>query len=616
MVWIYDLETYPNYFCVGFEDYKTDERRQFEISERRDDSEDLRRFIHSKRWYLVGYNNRSFDNPILNYILGNKKVTAEKLYEIAQMIIREQRNKGGYSKEYQSFKRRYMYGETSYVSIDLMTLHASKALRVSLKEMEVSMCWPKVQDLPYPFDQKLTHEEMDKVAEYNFNDIGATKRFCELKDKDIALRLGVEKKFGLACLSDDPVKVGVNLFADMYENQVGSSEFREQRTFRDKINLGECILDKVMFKSKEFNDLLDILKATTITETKGALNFSVLYGGVRHDYGTGGIHSKDKPGIVEPPPGYVFMDADVGSLYPSLWIEYGWCPEHLNADTFIPLYKQIRDDRLNIYKPAAKKDPQAALMADTYKLMLNGSYGNLINEYSWLYDPLVAMKITLNGQLLLSMLSEAFTDHGFIVDSLNTDGITCMIPEDKLDLYYELCRKWEAHTGLVLEFAEYEKVIRRDVNSYLAVYKGGGVKEKGYFVRETPLGKGYDKPVVKKALYEYFINGKPIREYIEECDNIYDFCMMQKMGSQFKAVHNSEVLQKTNRFYASKDGAYLYKLKQAEKKQSHVMKDSGVTIMNDYEEVPIEERNINYDYYVREAEKVRRLIEPEQLTLF
>ena len=609
MVQIYDVETYPNAFCIGFENYENDERHLFEISPWKDESSDIRRFV-AKVSFLVGYNNNSFDNPILNYIMQNQAVTAPELYEIAQMIIREQRQKP-HSFAYKGFKRKYQFKPTSYRSIDLMTLHASKALRVSLKEMEVSMCWPKVQDLPYPFDKHLSKDEWEEVKKYNFNDIGATKEFCKRKDGDIALRIGIEEKFGLSCLSDDPVSVGVNLFANMYESQVGSSSFREGRTPRDEINLGECILDKVQFQSKEFNDLLTKLKATTIRETKGSLNYSVIYGGVQHDYGTGGIHSKDRPGIVKPPEGWIFMDADVGSLYPSLWIEYGWCPAHLDHDIFMPLYKQIRDDRLNIYKPKAKTDPEAALMADTYKLMLNGSYGNLINEYSWLYDPMVAMKITLNGQLLLSMLSEAFTDAGFVVDSLNTDGITCMFPADRLNDYYYICKNWEKHTGLLLEYAEYEKVIRRDVNAYLAVYKGGGVKEKGFFERQPKLGKGYDKPVVKKALYEYFINGKNIREFIESHKDIYDFCMMQKMGHQFKAVHNNVILQKTNRFYASKRDAYLYKLK-PDGSKGHVLKDSGVTIMNDY----AEGHRINYDYYVREAEKLRRLIEPAQLSLF
>jgi hypothetical protein len=83
------------------------------------------------------------------------------------------------------------------------------------------------------------------------------------------------------------------------------------------------------------------------------------------------------------------------------------------------------------------------------------------------------------------------------------------------------------------------------------------------------------------------------------------------MGKQFKAVHNQKELQKTNRFYASLNGAYLFKQK-ADKSMGHVLKDSGVTILNDF----AKGERINYSYYIREAEKLRRLIEPAQLSLF
>ena len=41
----------------------------------------------------------------------------------------------------------------------------------------------------------------------------------------------------------------------------------------------------------------------------------------------------------------------------------------------------------------------------TLKYALNGLSGNLQNEYSWCYDPYAVMKIRINGQLLLLMLS-------------------------------------------------------------------------------------------------------------------------------------------------------------------------------------------------------------------
>lgn len=310
MVQIYDIEVFPNFFCIGFEDYSSDKRWSFEISSRRDQRSELLAFVlDGKGKYYVGYNNGSYDNPILNYVLLNK-VTPADIYKVSQMIINEQRKKP-HSFEYKKFKKKYLYIKTPYISIDLMTLHASKKGRVSLKEMEVSMCWHKVQDLPYKFDTPLTEEQMDEVIEYNFNDIGATKQLCKIKQEDINLRLGIKKKFGLDCLSSDNVNLGVELFAKMYEDKVGDSSFRDARTYRPSIALGDCILDKVQFKSKKFNDLLTKMKKAVITQTKGALDYEVNYGGVLHVYGTGGIHSKDRAAKVKPPKGYVYIDADV-----------------------------------------------------------------------------------------------------------------------------------------------------------------------------------------------------------------------------------------------------------------------------------------------------------------
>lgn len=625
---IYDVETFPNFFCAAFEDYKTNQRWFFEISDYIDQSKELREFIHSSPLVLIGYNSMLFDNIILNMAL-RRKCIALDLFKAAQAIIEGQRETAPEEtkRKCRRLMKDYKHSD-AYVTIDLMRMIASKALRVSLKEMEVSMCWPKVQDLPKHYEELVFEEERDLIKDYNFNDVGATKELCKRVANDIDLRIKIEKEFGLKCLNKDGVRTGVDLFAMFYEEQVGHREFLKQRTNRSEIALKDCISDKVQFKSKPFNDLLNTLKSKVITKTKGALKYSVIYGGVKHDYGTGGIHSKDTPGIIKPRKGEIYMDADVNSLYPSLLIQLKACPAHLDPDVFLPRYEWFIEERLKA-KRNSKTDPMAKLISETYKLSLNGTYGNLINEWSWLYDPKAAMMITLNGQLFLSMLSERFTDAGFRVDSLNTDGITCFVSEDKMELYHEICKEWEEHTGLSLEFAEYDKVIRRDVNTYLAIYKelkdkNGDpyVKEKGDFVTEIKLGKGFDKPIVKKALYEYFVKGKNIEETIYGHDNIYDFCMMQKMGSKFKAVWNGERLQKTNRFYAAKgsEAAYLYKLDGV--KKSHVLTDSGVIIFNDYVDkkvkgkLPLKEYNINYDYYIREARNIQRAIEPEQLSLF
>lgn len=612
--WVYDIEVYPNFFCVTFRNLKTKEKIVFIIGyykeEYKDDTESLRQFIRGK--WLIGYNNHGYDDYVVNFILERKR-TPEQIKEFSNKIIESEN-------PYLVF-RNYKYNNL-YKSIDLMRLLFSKMLRVSLKELEVTMKWKNVQEIPHHHLKILEDSEKEDVLDYNDNDTLATLELAIKSLDDIKLRYTIKQKFGLDCYSKDGVRTGVDLFLRLYCQKTGQDEeeVKNLRSPREYINLNEIISDKVSFNSKQFNKLLQQLKDTTITQTRGSLDLSVLYGGVLHVFGTGGIHSKDKAAIVKPLPGYRYMDADVASLYPSILIEYGFKPEHLSNE-FIEVYKFLKDDRIRAKRAGEK------LIADTYKLSLNGTYGNLINEYSWLYDPKAAMGITLNGQLFLSMLSERLTDAGIQVDSLNTDGITALVREDQMHLYWAITKEWQSLTNLELEFREYDKVIRQHVNSYYAIYKNdksinegdaGKVKEKGDLLTKVVLGKGFDKPIVKIAVREYFINGTPIEETIKNHKDIYDFTMFQKVGKQFEVEWWGKKQQHINRYYASKKGAYLYKVKgQGEKKSiSHMLKGVGVQIFNVFEEKPLAEYNIDYQYYIIEARKLINEIETNQLTIF
>jgi len=601
--YVYDIEVFPNFFCACFEDYFSDEKHYFEISLWRDDREELIKFI--KNTWLVGYNNNHYDNVIINYI-ASKKCSNEELYAMSQKSI---------NNDYEGIKK-YKYNN-SYVSVDILTMLFSKAQRVSLKEMQVNINWPKVQDLPLHFTHVVKEEEVELIKDYCFNDVASTKAIAKMSGNKIDFRIKIEKQFNIKCLSKDDVNLGVSLFEKFYEEDSGDDTFKQLRSKRTFIKLGECISDKVHFKSDAFNNLLNILKNKSITKTKGALKYSVIYGGIKYVFGTGGIHSKDKPLYIVPKDDEFLEDADVSSLYPSLLILLEACPEHLDPRIFLPRYKGLRDSRVKLKKEGEK------LISEIFKLSLNGVYGNLINEHSWLYDPMQAMKITLNGQLFIAMLGERLTDGGFKVISVNTDGITVLMKKHQKAEYDRICKEWEEYTKLELEFQGYKKIVRRDVNTYFAEFTNGYIKEKGSFLTSIKLGKGYDKPIIQKALKAYFFENIPIKTFIENHDNIYDFCMMQKMGksesgNMFRAMYKNEILQKTNRFYATKNpnAGYLYKIEDNVSGKEHVLKDSGVIIFNDYVEKSIKDYDINYNYYIKEAEKLRVTIEPIQSSLF
>lgn len=93
-------------------------------------------------------------------------------------------------------------------------------------------------------------------------------------------------------------------------------------------------------------------------------------------------------------------------------------------------------------------------------------YGKFNSDSSPFYDPLVAMSTTITGQLSLSMLMEMLSLEipGIQWIQANTDGITARVPRSEEHIYYEVCEEWEKITKLVLEHAQYSKMIVRDVN--------------------------------------------------------------------------------------------------------------------------------------------------------
>jgi hypothetical protein len=227
-----------------------------------------------------------------------------------------------------------------------------------------------------------------------------------------------------------------------------------------------------------------------------------------------------------------------------------------------------------------------------------------------LKDDKAMLQVTVNGQLYLLMLVERLIQNGFEVISLNTDGIVTKVPYSgySTDMYYNICEDWEQDTAYELEYTEYKKYIRRDINNYISVTTDGKVKQKGIFETNKPAKKGFDKPIVALAVNNYFLNGTPIHNTIHEHRDIYDFCMAQKIGSTYSRVEyhkdNIEEVQRSLRYYASDKGGELYKIKiledETESKQT-LLADSKVVLFNDYVPGPY---YLNYTYYIEEARKI------------
>lgn len=635
-VWVHDHEVFPNFFSSTFRDRNSEEVRVFYVHEDVNEIEDFVEFIQNEVLFLVGYNNSKYDDIITNYILENQRILRDKsayiitdeLYELSKDIIGSQR-KGNSIYTNKKLKKLLFPNNSPYKSLDLMSLMAFDKNYVTLKQACIAMRWHKVQDLPKPFDEPVRLEEIKEILSYNLNDVDATKRLAEIVSSEIKIRFSVGEAYGVNVLSKSRSGVGDVLMKKLWEQETGKyyKQFKDIKTERSSIDLKDCISNQVVFKGKILNELLNSIKSTT-WNLGDKFKRTVVINNSKYDILLGGLHSSNKPMVVETTNTHKIIDLDFGSYYPNLMINLNIFPEHLSK-RFLNLFKRIVNERLEA-KAAGNKT-----VADALKIVINSVYGKLNFDYGWLKDAKASYSVTLNGQLFLLMLIEELELEGIEIFYANTDGATAKVPVDKIDRFYEICKEFEEYVDIPLEFANYKKCIIRDVNNYSIQTEDGKIKEKGAFVRDLSVEStfasmnytcSYDKPIVSLALYEYFINDKPIKETIEGHTDVYDFCMAQKIGSQFKAEFHTlnedktELViipcQKTNRYYVSKTQSKFYKKHKEKGSLNDLCAGYNVELLNDYIERDIKDYKINYNYYISATQKIIDVLEPKQLELF
>lgn len=134
------------------------------------------------------------------------------------------------------------------------------------------------------------------------------------------------------------------------------------------------------------------------------------------------------------------------------------------------------------------------------------------------------------------------------------------------------------------------------------------------------LQKGYDKPIIAKAVYEYFINKVPIMTTLQNATNILDFCSTQNVGRQFHVeetkVVNGEftriVCQRYVRYYISTKGYCIEKVHNITGARSRMAAGVKVQVLNTLDDKDISLRDIDYGYYYRECMKI---IDPIKLSI-
>lgn len=621
VVVVYDIEIFPNVFHCTCKDTEENKLYFFEISSRKNQLTELVDFFFYKNIgdkMFCGYNNKHYDDVVINYLidfyykmdtLSYDKICTS-LYNLSSTIVTAE--EGDTSK----FKR-WKYAKYFY-SMDLLTMLFSSKLRVGLKEMQVTMHYKNVEEYSGDFSQFLPDSEIDNMIKYNINDVESTTELLNRLKDDVQLRLFIEKEYGIDALSMDSVKFGETLLLKKYCEQTKLSEqyVKTLRSPMDYIPLKDVILPFISYKNPKLQDVLEDMKSQVVysKERKGYEKKFVL-SNVRYSVGVGGIHSLHTPQIFVPNDNEYIGHSDVASMYPSFIIKYKWIPRHLGKE-FWQVYSQIYKERIEA-KHSGQKLKNLAL-----KLTLNSVTGKMQQETSWMYDPFSVFKIRINGQLILLMLVDRLLELNCKIVQVNTDGVMYIAQKTQREAVQEAVSEVEQLTQLTFESDDYEAFYQYAINDYFGVEKGYSqshdpklIEKKGMFITDPRLGKGLAPAIIPKAVINYFLTKQPTFEYIKSSKDIKDFMMYQRVDKKFKVLHGDKPVQRINRFYASTNDYSLFKVDDTGK-VANMLTKSGVTILNEMNDIPIENRHINYQYYIGEANKIISEFVCQQLELF
>lgn len=616
MIKIYDIEVYPNLLLIAFKNLDSGEIRKFKQTKNKSDFDEFKEFISQKDLVLVGFNNHSYDDKIIKYILANNcNFTNQDIYNLSQALI-DKKVMPGFKAKWNEFNS--IPFTKTFQSIDLYNFHRNKAL----KYLALGLGTNKIQELPYDPHKELTDEEIEQVEIYCENDIAITETLYKeslnkikarqtLNEKyaKVKRKLGYKKDF--VALSDSTLAADILALDYCDKNNISLKDFQKlHKPDYNTIAVRDLIFNDIKFVTQSGKELLERLKNTKIhlkpdyiTDYKNKDTFEtlvpvsndevkeeVVINRKTYQLGLGGIHSTIKNQVYE---GEI-IDADVSSYYPNTIINNKIKPDFLN-DTWTEIYEDITKQRV-----AAKKcgDTQTA---DALKIVINSAYGNYLYRYFYAYDPKTAYTVTLNGQLYLLMLIEALELAGHEVISANTDGITYIKNTNSDES--EILMEWQQKTKLELEKTLYKKYIEKDVNNYSALKQNGEIKRKGMFA-EPSAGKRLDANIITNAVENYIYEGISVEDTINKCKDIKLFLYSHETGKQFKTEFAGQDIQRINRYFISNaKEAHSLQKRDINNNLRNIVKNKKVIIADDLSDKELI-KLVDKKHYINEADKI------------
>ena len=340
---------------------------------------------------------------------------------------------------------------------------------------------------------------------------------------------------------------------------------------------------------KLFNDIVShefVVKGGSITHP--CLPQTIEVGNITAKIGVGGLHGFSSDINRASDENNVLNDWDIHAFYPSMI-----CKEPILQSIF---GKDFVNEISKILEQRDKLRHTNTELSMGLKEVLNSATGNLNNTGSKMYNPQAYIQITLTGQLYILMIADTCIKHGIPVLSINTDGLTVLDNANATDTSEAIIKRAELMTGLVFEKTMFKKYYGNNVNNYLAFKSDNELKTRGSYSNKRELDKMNNNLAVNKLVVRVLSDGGEPAQYLKEL-KVEDFVNMA----------SSNVSNESVRFYKAKNTQSIA-LRFAN--GVTIPKSDGCAIVNDFEPLETILHNIDYDYYLDQAQQFVNNIEP------
>ncbi|MEG0328785.1 MAG: ERF family protein, partial [Erysipelothrix sp.] len=550
-IYIYDFEVFKKDWIVVFKSIDGKESEVFH-----NDNTGVKKFVKNK--CLCGFNSKWYDDWILLSIINGASNEVVKKHN--DHIISGQ---SGWTFGFINYKKK---------SFDSMDLRDDLPQDLSLKEIEGNMCLPIVESsVPFDIDRELNQAELEEVIEYCIHDVEATRQlFIKRKDYINSKKIVAEIK-GMSIV--EALKLTNAKLSARYL-EATKTERNDVRTYRIPSNIKlERIPQELIVYFAQLNN------ASIPLDKFYESNLTIKIAGCKCVYGFGGVHGANGKTDINND-NQMILNYDVASLYPNCMINYDYVSRNVHSKK---LYADVVEKRLDAKHSGDKKT------ADALKLIINTTYGSMLQKFNDLYDELMGRSVCITNQLAMTDLAVGLSEvcPSMKMHNFNTDGIMFTIQKNEYDTAQKIIKEWEERTKFKLEEDNIKRYCGKDVNNYFVEFIDGTFKAKGGWIGRFDGGDIIKNSmiIVQKAIVNNLKDNIPVEVTINECQNIFDFQIITKTGRSYKTCFhevNGELIevQRVNRVYATSIQKYgkIFKHKLTTKKGVEGLTDRYDTI--------------------------------------